>query len=69
MYKKLFMFLNEMIFDLSTREFFPIFNIWKNESVLPMAPAPANSTKAASEASLQFCRARIASGVHFYFGH
>ena len=51
MYKNPFMFLNEMTFDLSTREFFPIFNIWKNESVLPMAPAPANSTKAASEAS------------------
>ena len=69
MYKKLFVFLNEMIFDLSTREFFPIFNIWKNESALPMAPAPANSTKAASEASLQFCRAKIASGVQFCFGH
>ena len=58
-----------MIFDLSTREFFPIFNIWKNESVLPMVPAPANSTKAASEASLQFCCARIASEVQFCFGH
>ena len=69
MYKKLFMFLNEMIFDLPTREFFPIFNIWKNESALPMAPAPVNSTKAASEASLQFCRARVASGVQFCFGH
>ena len=34
-----------------------------------MAPAPTNSTKAASEASLQFCRARIASGVQFCFGH
>ena len=69
MYKKLIMFLNEMIFDLSTREFFPIFKIWKNESALPIAPAPANSTKAASEASLQFCRAKIASGVQFCFGH
>ena len=69
MYKKLIMFLNEMIFDLSTREFFPVFNIWKNESALPIAPAPANSTKAASEASLQFCRVRIASGVQFCFGH
>ena len=39
------MFLNEMIFDLSTREFFPIFNMWENESALPMAPAPGNSTK------------------------
>ena len=58
-----------MIFDLSTREYFPIFNIWKNESALPMVPAPANSTKAASEASLQFCRAKIASGVQFCFGH
>ena len=48
------MFLNEMIFDLSTREFFPIFNMWKNERTLPMGPARANSTKAASEASLQF---------------
>ena len=69
MYKKLIMFLNEMMFDLSTREFFPIFKIWKNESALPIAPAPANSTKAASEASLQFCRAKIASGVQFCFGH
>ena len=69
MYKKLIMFLNEMIFDLSTREFFPIFKIWKNESALPIAPAPANSTKAASEASLQFCCTRIASEVQFYFGH
>ena len=34
-----------------------------------MAPAPDNSTKAASEASLQFCWARIASGVQFCFGH
>ena len=58
-----------MIFDLSTREFFPIFNMWKNERTLPMAPARANSTKAASEASLQFCRAKIASGVQFCFGH
>ena len=69
MYKKLIMFLNEIIFDLSTREFFPIFNIWKNESALPMAPAPTNSTRAASKASLQFCRARIASGLQFSFGH
>ena len=69
MYKKLIMFFNEMIFDLSTRQFFPIFNIWKNGSALPMAPAPANSTKAAGKASLQFCRARIASGVQFCFGH
>ena len=68
MYKKLIMFLNEMIFDLSTREFFPIFKIWKNESALPIE-APANSIKAASEASLQFCRAKIASGVQFCFGH
>ena len=58
-----------MIFDLSTREFFPIFNIWMNESALTMAPAPVNSTKAASDASLQFCRVRIASGVQFCFGH
>ena len=69
MYKKLIMFLNKMIFDLSTREFFPIFKILKNESALPIAPAPANSIKAASEASLQFCRAKIASGVQFCFGH
>ena len=68
MYKKLIMFLNEMIFDLSTREFFPIFKIWKNESALPIEAA-ANSIKAASEASLQFCRAKIASGVQFCFGH
>ena len=44
MYKKLFMFLNQMILDLSTCEFFLLFSIWKNESALPMAPAPANST-------------------------
>ena len=69
MYKKLFMFLNEMIFDLSTREFFPIFNMWKNERTLPMAPTRANSTKAASEASLQFWSVRIARGVQFCFGH
>ena len=69
MYKKLIMLLNEMIFDLSTREFFPIFKIWENKCALPIAPAPANSTKAASEASLQFCRAKIASGVQFCFGH
>ena len=69
MYKKLFMFLNQMILDLSTREFFPIFNIWKNESALPMAPAPANSTKAASETSSQFCRVRITSGVQFCVRH
>ena len=69
MYKKLIMFLNEMIFDLSTRQFFPIFNIWKNESALPMVPAPSNSIKAAGKASLQFCRARIASGVQFCFVH
>ena len=69
MYKKLIMLLNETIFDLSTLEFFPIFKIWKNESALPIAPAPANSTKAASEASLQFCRSKIASGVQFCFGH
>ena len=69
MYKKLLVFLKEMIFDLSTLEFFPIFNIWMNESALTMAPAPVNSTKAASDASLQFCRVRIASGVQFCFGH
>ena len=44
MYKKLFMFLNQVILDLSTREFFLLCSIWKNESVLPMAPAPANLT-------------------------
>ena len=69
MYKKPFVSLNEIIFDLSTRKFFPILNIWKNESALPMAPAPANSKKVVSEASLQFCRARIASGVQSCFGH
>ena len=53
------MFLNQMILDLSTREFFLLFSIWKNESALCMAPTPANSTntfltittKAAREAS------------------
>ena len=39
--KKLFMLLNQMIFDLFTRELFPIFSIWKNASALPMAAAPA----------------------------
>ena len=43
MYKKLFMFLDQMILDLFTRELFPIVCIWKNASVLPMAPAPVNS--------------------------
>ena len=43
MYKKLFMFLDQMILDLFTRELFPIFCIWKNASVLPTAPAPVNS--------------------------
>ena len=45
MSKKLFMFLNQMILDLSTREFLLLFSIWKNESAFPMAHAPANSTK------------------------
>ena len=39
------MFLNQMILDLSTREFLLLFSMWKNESAFPMAPAPANSTK------------------------
>ena len=34
------MFLNQMTLDLSTREFLLLFSIWKNESALPMAPAP-----------------------------
>ena len=42
MYKKLSMFLNQMILDLFTRELFPIFSTLKNASTLPMAPAPAN---------------------------
>ena len=45
MYKKLFMFLNQMILDLSTREFFLFLVSGKTK-------APANSTKAGSEASL-----------------
>ena len=43
MYKKLFVFLDQMILDLFTRELFLIFCIWKNASALPMAPAPVNS--------------------------
>ena len=35
------MFLNQMILDLSTREFLLLFSIWKNESAFPMAPASA----------------------------
>ena len=54
------MFLNQMILDLSTCEFFLLFSIWKNESALPMAPAlPIQQTpskqsqqKTAREASL-----------------
>ena len=40
---RLFMFLNQMILDLFTREFSSIFSIWKNASAFPMAPAPPNS--------------------------
>ena len=55
MYKKLFMFLNQMILDLFTRELFPIFGIWKNASALPMVPAPVNSINNFKQSQQRHC--------------
>ena len=55
MYKKLFMLLNQMIFDLFTRELFPIFSIWKNANALPMAPAPAKSINTLKQSQQRHC--------------
>ena len=56
MYKKLFLFLNQMILDLSTRAFFLSFSIWKNERACQLNKGRERS-------------ARIASGVQFCLGH
>ena len=55
MYKKLFMFLNQMILDLFTRELFPIFYIWKNANALPMVPAPVNSINNFKQYQQRYC--------------
>ena len=55
MYKKLFMFLNQMILDLFTRELSSIFSIWKNASAFPMAPAPANSINTFKQSQQRHC--------------
>ena len=55
MYKKLFMFLNQIILDLLTRELFPIFCIWKNASALPMAPSPVNSLNTLKQSEQRHC--------------
>ena len=55
MYKKLFMFLNQMILDLFTSELFPIFCIWKNASALPMAPVPVNSINILKKSQQRHC--------------
>ena len=44
-----------MILDLFTRELFPIFCIWKNASVLPMAPAPVNSINTLKQSQQRHC--------------
>ena len=44
-----------MIFDLFTRELFPIFSIWKNASALPMAPAPAKSINTLKQSQQRHC--------------
>ena len=55
MYKKLFMLLNQIIFDLFTRELFPTFSIWKNASALPVAPAPAKSINNLKQSPQRHC--------------
>ena len=59
MYKKLFMFLNQMILDLLTRELFRIFCIWKNASALPMAPAPVNSINNLKQSQQRHCTVNL----------
>ena len=44
-----------MILDLLTRELFPIFCIRKNESALPMAPAPVNSINTFKQSQQRHC--------------
>ena len=44
-----------MIFDLFTRELFPIFSIWKNANALPMAPAPAKSINTLKQSQQRHC--------------
>ena len=55
MYKKLFMLLNQMIFDLFTRELFPMFSIWINASALPKAPVPVNSINILKQSQQRHC--------------
>ena len=55
MYKKLFMLLNQMIFDLFTCELFPIFSFWINASALPKAPAPAKSINTLKQSQQRHC--------------
>ena len=55
MYKKLFVFLNQMILDLFTLELFLIRSIGKNASALPMAPSPANSINALKQSQQRHC--------------